>query len=366
MVPRAWRWRPDSCKILDGMKQHLSFLCPRLLTALCLLTLACAGSDKPKAVSADTWATVDGRPITRDEVEKAFRRTQDGAAALSPEEAMTVKLSVLNEMIVQDILIARARALKIEVPDSELDAAFTEGKKNLTEAAFEDELKKRNLSAADMREGLRRELIAKKLLDQEVVAKVAVTDQDVNDFFNANRAQFTIAEESYRIAQIVVTPERAAQPTNRTGNDATTPQEAAFKARMIMERLKAGARFSEMAMDFSEDPESAQRGGDLGLVPMSALKQAPDRLREAVIGQKPGTVNVVNAGGIFTIVAVIAHEQAGERGLSTPGVKDGITETLKNRKEQLLRTAYLTAARGDAGVVNHAARRIVESQGKPQ
>ena len=58
------------------------------------------------------------------------------------------------------------------------------------------------------------------------------------------------------------------------------------------------------------------------------------------------------------------HEQAGERNLSTPGVKDAITQTLKTRKEQLLRTAYLSAARGDADVVNHIARRLVASQGK--
>jgi len=279
---------------------------------------------------------------------------------------MTVKLSLLNELILQDILIAKARALKMDVTDSELNAAYAERKKNLTDAAFEEELKKRNLSSADMRDGVRRELLAKKLLDQEVVAKVAVTDKDVNDFFNSNRAQFTIAEESYRLAQIVITPERAAQQVNRTGNDATTPQEAAFKVRMVMERLQAGTPFADVAMDYSEDAESAQRGGDIGLVPMSALQRAPEPLRKAVIGQKPGTVNVASAGGIYTIVAVIAHEPAGERGLSTPGVKDGITQTLKDRKEQLLRTAYLSAARGDAAVVNHAARRVVESQGKLQ
>jgi hypothetical protein len=227
-------------------------------------------------------------------------------------------------------------------------------------------LKKRNLSVADIREGLRRELTAKKLLEQEVVSKVAVTDQDVTDFFNANRAQFTVAEESYRIAQIVITPDRAAQPANRTGNDATTPQEAAFKVRMVMERLKAGAQFADVAMDYSEDPQTAQRGGDLGLVPVSALKRAPPALRDAVIGQKPGTINVASAGGAHTIVAVIAHEAPGERGLTTPGVREGITATVKGRKEQLLRTAYLSAARGDAEVVNHAARRVVESQGKVQ
>lgn len=331
-----------------------------------LVGLAAGCQKKPAAVSADTWATVDGRPITRDDVEKAFRRTQDTAATLSPDEAMTLKLSLLNEMILQDVLLTKARALKIEVPDSEVDAAYAEGKKNLSDAAFEEELKKRNLGAADMREGVRRELLAKKLLDREVVSKVSVTDQDVTDFYNANRAQFTVAEESYRLAQIVVTPERGAQPANRTGNDAATPQEASFKVRMIMERLKTGTRFSDLAADYSEDPESAPRGGDLGLVPLSALKQAPEPLRNAVIGKTPGTVNLVTAGGIYTLVLVIAHEQAGERGLSTPGVKDGITQTLKDRKEQLLRTAYLSAARNDAVVVNHVARRIVEGNGKLQ
>ena len=344
----------------------------RLAAGVCLgavvLTVAGCRSDsaRPQNVSADTWATVDGRAITRDDVEKTFRRSQEGTSTLSPEEAMTLKLSILNEMILQDILLAKARALKIEVPDSELDTAFSDRKKNLSDEQFQQELKKRNLAVDDMREGLRRELMAKKLLDQEVVSKISVTDQEINDFFNANRAQFTLAEESYHIAQIVVTPERGAQQVNRTGNDATTPQEAAFKVRMIMERLKAGASFSDVAMDYSEDPQTAPRGGDLGLVPVSALNRAPAPLRDAVIGQKPGTVKVASSNGAHTIVAVIAHEQAGERGLSTPGVKDGISGTLKNRKEQLLRTAYLSAARSDANVVNHIARRMVEAKGKAQ
>ena len=69
-------------------------------------------------------------------------------------------------------------------------------------------------------------------------------------------------------------------------------------------------------------------------------------------------------GGAHTLVLVVAHEPAGQRDLSTPGVSDRITEALKARKEQLLRAAYLTAARSDADVVNYLARRIVEGQGK--
>ena len=337
---------------------------PVLLVTLACIAAGCGKQPGASSVSPDTWATVDGKALTRDDVEKAFRRTQDGAQTMSAEEALTVKLSLLNEMIVQEIVLAKAQALKIEVPDSELDAAYNDAKKNMTEETFAQELKKRNLTPADMRDGLRRELMAKKLIEREVTAKVTVTDQEVNDFYNANKAQFTVAEEAYRIAQIIVTPEPAGRPTNRTGNDASTPEEATFKVRMIMERLKAGASFSDVAMDYSEDPETAPRGGDLGLVPVSALQKAPAPLREAVIGQKPGNVRVVTGGGVHTIVAVIAHEVAGERGLTTPGVKDGITQTIKTRKEQLLRTAYLTAARGDAKIENHLARRLVASNGK--
>jgi peptidyl-prolyl cis-trans isomerase SurA len=318
----------------------------------------------PTKVSEDVWAVVDGREIRRDEVEKAYRRTSDESQTASDEERLTAKLSLLNDLVLQDLLLAKARALKIEVPESEIEKATAEAKKNMPDETFQQELSKRGLTAADMRETLRRELIADKLIEREVRSKIAVTEQEVSDFFNANRAQFNFAEDSYHIAQIAVTPVRDSRPANRTGNDAATPQEAAAKIGMLMERLKAGTSFGELAMAYSEDPESAPRGGDLGFIPVSALKQAPPPLRDAVLKAKPGNVNVVSAGGAHTIVLLVAFEPAGQRDLSTPGVRTNVTDTLRGRKEQLLRAAYLTALRNDAEVVNHLARRLVESQGK--
>ena len=58
-------------------------------------------------------------------------------------------------------------------------------------------------------------------------------------------------------------------------------------------------------------------------------------------------------------------ELAGQRELTTPGIRERITETLRTRREQLMRTAYLTTVRSDARVVNYLARRVVETQGKP-
>lgn len=342
----------------------LSALIAVSLTAACRPTPAKPAATTATPASADIWAVVDSRPITRDVVEKAYRRLGNAAEAPSDEETLTAKLSLLNDLIVQDILLAKARELKVTVPDSEIDAAYADAKKNITDEAFQQELGRRQLTPAELREALGRELLAEKLLRQEVGSKIAVTDQDVSDFFNANRAQFNVAEEGYHIAQIVVTPVRDPQLANRSGDDAATPQAAAAKAQMLMERLKTGASFGDLAIEYSEDPESAPRGGDLGLVPLSRLKQAPPQLRDAVLKGTPGSARLVSAGGAHTIVLVISHELAGQRDLSMPAVRERITETLRARREQLLRAAYLTAARSDAKVVNYLARRLVESQGK--
>jgi peptidyl-prolyl cis-trans isomerase SurA len=333
--------------------------------AAVVASLACGSkpaAEPAKEPSADTWAVVDGREITRQDVEKAYRRMRDASTpALSFEEEMPTKLNLLNDLIVQDLLIAKAGALKIEVPASELDTAFADAQKNITPAAFQQELTQRGLTAADMREGLRRELLTQKVLNQEVGSKIKIADQDVTAFFNANRAQYNVPEESYHLAQIVVTPVRDAQVANGTGDDATTPEAAVTKVKMLMERLKAGASFRDLAVGYSEDPDSAPRGGDLGLVPVSRIKQAPAPMRDAVLNKSAGSVNLVNTGNAYALLLVVGHEAAGQRDLSTPGVRDRITEQLRGRRENLLRAAYLTALRSDAQVVNYLARRLVAS-----
>ena len=97
---------------------------------------------------------------------------------------------------------------------------------------------------------------------------------------------------------------------------------------------------------------------------ISSLKQTPPQLRDAVLNKAPGSINVVTVGGAHTIVLVVAREPAGQRDLSMPAVRQSITDTIRGRREQVLRTAYLTAARADADVVNYFARKLVESQGK--
>jgi peptidyl-prolyl cis-trans isomerase SurA len=319
----------------------------------------------PKAPSADVWAVVDGRDIRREEVERAYRGVvQQTPTPPSEEEVLTMKLGIVDELITQSVLQARGRTLNIEVTDAEVETAFGERKKSVTDEAFQQQLTQRGLTADDMKAGVRRELFVKKVLDKEVSSKIAITDQDITDFYNNNRAQFNVAEPQFRIAQIVITPVPEQQLRNRMNDDAKSPAEAARKAQMLGERLRAGADFSQVAMDYSEDPQSAPQGGDLGFVPMSALNQVPPALRDAVLKSQPGNINTVSSGGAHTIVMLLGREAAGQRDLSAPNVRDGIRDILRDRKEQLLRAAYISSARNDAKVVNHLAQLVVSAQGK--
>ncbi len=329
-----------------------------------LLVQACSSAPAAPAVTADTWAVVGGRQIMRADVDKAFERNRDPNQVISAEETLVAKLGLLDDLIVQELLVARAPALQIVVADADVDKAYVEAKKGVTDEVFKQELTRRNLTEADLRETLKRELTVQEVLKKEVTSKVAIADQEVTDFFEANKAQFNIPEDAVRVAQIVVTPGADAQIANRSGDDATTPQAAQAKIATLMQRLQSGAAFGEVARDFSEDPESAPRGGDMGLVPVTAIRQAPAALRDAVLNMEPGTARVVNDGSVLRIMLVVSREKAGQRDLATPGTKEQILEALKARREQLLRDAFLSGLRADADVTNYLARRLVEGNGK--
>jgi peptidyl-prolyl cis-trans isomerase SurA len=347
--------------LIAGSRRPVSLL-PAI--ALTLAAGACRPAPQAPPVSPDTWAVVDGRSITREDVDKAYRRTSQPSTSDSPEEVLHAKLLLLDDLVLRNILVARAAEQKIELPEAELDAAYTAARKDVPDAQFQEELTRRKLTAGDMREALRSDLLAQKVLEREVVSKAVVSDAEIAAFFESNRASFNVPEDAVHLAQIVVTPAPEAQVVNRSRSDATTPQQAAEKAQMLLGRLKAGGAFRELAADFSEDAESVTRGGDLGLVPVSAIRRAPAPLRDAVLSAEPGTVRLVSAGGVHTIVLVVSRETAGQRDLSTPEVRQRITDLLRGRREQVLRAAYLSTIRSNAKVVNHIARRVLESDGK--
>lgn len=329
------------------------------------LTGACQPAASPTAApGADVWATVDGRQITREAVEKAYRASVDPTATPSDEEVLGAKLNLVDELVNQDLLLVKAKAQSLEATGTEIENAYAERRRNVPDEAFQLQLSQRGLTPEDLRLTIGREMAIQKLLDKEVSSKITIADADIAAFYEKNKAQFNLTEPQYRLGQIGITPVKDAGLVNRQRNDAGTPAEAKAKADMLMARIKEGADFGELALDYSEDPQSLAQGGDLGYIAASSLNRVAPQLRDAVMKMQPGAVSVVTMNGSYTILMLIAREPAGQRELSNPSVRDGIRDLLRSRKEEVLRAAYLGSLRNDARVVNHLARQIVESQGR--
>jgi peptidyl-prolyl cis-trans isomerase SurA len=337
-----------------------------LLPLAAMLFATMAGCNKQTQHASDVWAVVNGKEIKRDEVEKYYRtRVNPEGQEPSQEEALSLKLNVLDELINNEILLERAKKLNLEASDGEVEDKFTELKSPYTEEEFQRQLKTGAVSVDDLKRDLRRQLSITKLMNREVVAKISISDQDVAEFYSANNAQFNVAEPQYRIAQIVVTPKKEPQIRNRKNDDATNEAEAQRKVKMLMDRLNSGADFGQLAMDYSEDMNSAATGGDLGYVPESALNQSDPMLKKLVLGLKPGQVSQpIQLKEGYRILKLITRESPGLRGINDPQVQQTIRDTLRNRKEQLLKAAYMAVARDEVRTTNYLAQQVIEAAGK--
>jgi peptidyl-prolyl cis-trans isomerase SurA len=335
--------------------------------AAILLSLL-AGCKQPEHHAPDVWAVVNGVEIKRDEVEKYYKsRINPEAQETSPEEILSGKLNVVEQLINNEILLERAKKLNLEASDGEVEDKFTELKSPFTEEEFQRKLRDGGMTVDDLKRDLRRQLSIQKLLNREVAAKVTITDQDVSDFYNANRNQFNVAEAQFRISKIEITPRKDPLVRNRKNDDATNEAEAQRKAKMLEDKLNSGADFAQLAMDYSEDPNTAGNGGDLGYIPESSLNaaQTDPLLKKEVLSLKPGQVSPpIQMRDKILILKLVAREAAGQRNVNDPQVQQMVRDTLRNRKEQLLRNAYLAVARDEAHVTNYLALQVIETAGK--
>ena len=338
------------------------------LVAVVLLTLLAGCNSK---TGGDVMATVDGRKIFRTDVDKYYD-SQVASAQQPPagEQATALRLNILRQMIDDQILMRRAEKLGLLATEDEVDRKFNEIKAPFTQEEFDKRMQDRKVTVADFKSDIRRSITVDKVLNKEVSSKINITDQDINDYYNAHKAEFNLIEPQYHLAQIMVTPSPNPQVHNQN-DKAQNEADARKKIQMISNRLDSGDDFATLAMKYSEDPETAGNGGDLGTVPESGLKGTDPFTRDMVLKLKPGQyspiISVVNpatkqAVG-FRIVKLVAKEPAGQRDLSDPRVQQAIRSQLHDRREQLLKAAYYEVLRDSAKVENYYAKQVLDRNG---
>ena len=329
---------------------------------LALGTLALVFACRRQGADArERWAEVDGQPIYREEVERIFRsRVAAGTEAASPEQALSFKLSILGELISDQILVAHAAHTGVVVSEAEIDTKVAELASPYSKEEFQKKVNEQGLQMDDLRRQVRQTLIITKLINKEISSRIAVGDAEIARYYERNKASFNVPETEYHLAQIQVTPVADAEVRNLKNDDAKTPAAAERKIQALYVRLQAGNDFATVAQEYSEDPRTAAGGGDMGFVPASALDSSP-QLKQVVSSLKVGQMSgIFRSSTGFHIVKLLSKEEAGQRLLSDVQVQNAIRQTLRNEKEQLLKAAYIEDLRNRAKVVNYLAAQIVK------
>ncbi len=338
---------------------RFSFL--SLVVAAAILSNGCR-----HAVPDNVAATVNGHSITFAELDKRYQSTfMSSAERPSDDQMMIQKLEVLRSLVDNEIMLQRAERLGLMATDADVESKFSEFKAPYTQEEFQKQLAATKMTAEDMKAQLKRDLSVQKLFNKEITSHISISDKDVTDFYNSNKTSFNFPEPQVHLAQILVTPNPDTNVRNLKGDKAQNEEQARKKIEMLSARLKQGEDFTELAQNFSEDPTSAPNGGDMGYVPESALDKANPELRKAIQAASPGQVTtVVRTAEGFRIFKVYTKEPAGQRELTDPRVQQNIRETLRNRKDQLLRAAYYEVARDEAKVVNSLAVSVSQTKDK--
>ncbi|HEV2112836.1 MAG TPA: SurA N-terminal domain-containing protein, partial [Terriglobales bacterium] len=258
------------------------FARPAALLAAAAIVIASTGcfSTKP---DKDTVAVVNGKKILRSELDKYYNNQTAGAQQPpSGEQAASLRLSILKELIDDEIMMQRAEKLGLVATDEEVDSKITELKSPYTQEEFEKRLQEKKITLDDLKREIRSNLTVNKVMNKEVTSRISITDADISNYYNQHKAEFNLVEPQYHLARIVVTTQPNPQIHNAKNDKAQNESQAKAKIQQLLNRLDSGEDFATVAMNYSEDPDIASNGGDMGFLPESSLKGFDPVIRDAV------------------------------------------------------------------------------------
>lgn len=297
-----------------------------LLTSVLIGLTVWVGS----ALSAETYkdrlvAVVNGDVILFSDLEKQKQPLMRSLSVLPipvvPPGKWPTEKEILDELIIVQLLEQEAGRKGVTVEDQAVDASIESIRKrnNLTHDQFILHLAASGANYADYRKMMKRQFLLRKLIAMEVGQKIALSEEDAQNYFKEHRDRI---EEEFRSLMEPSGQGRAPEegtkpeiPTHETiytggkirlrqitlplppAGDPKKKAEALAKARKIIEDVQTGGDFAQLAKKYSQDP-TAKSGGDLGLMDYKDLRP---ELQQMVQRMKTGSVTppLSSRNGVF-------------------------------------------------------------------
>lgn len=277
-----------------------------LMIALIFLTIGLApmiASADGKHASADSDVTlpdvvakVNGIEIKSDAIKLQLSNTmRKGQRSFSPAEKRKIVSGLVDKEIVRELVHQEGKATKVKIAPSAVEKEFNGVMKPYkNKEDFNKALKARGLTEDELKNSIEVDLIAKKLIDDQVKGKIKITDEDVKKYYASNEKKF-LRPEAYRARHIFISifpPELIkSTPVNELkARKEELDKEAKKKIDDIFKESKAGANFEELAKKYSHDSASAPNGGNLDFIYKGVFDPAFD---EAIAKMKIGDISDV-------------------------------------------------------------------------
>jgi len=338
--------------------------------SLILIALACMPAFAHGQVVEEIIARVNNQIITRSEFARSKDQLRDEVKTQDPANADKLyadrEKDVLRDLIDQQLLIEKAADLGLSA-DTDVIKRLDQMRKDMkldSMEALQKEAEKQGVSWEDFQQNMKNQILTQKVIGEEVGGHLAMTKEEEEKFYDEHKSEMQ-HPEFIRLSEILIAPkpvtpaitsasgpaamgpnDQAQAPADeaaKQAEDAAALAAAKAKAEDLLNQLKAGAKFDDIAKKYSDGPSAAD-GGALGTFERGKLAK---ELEDKTFAMKAGEItDVIRVKQGYTILRVDDHEMAG-----VPPMKDvlpKIQDALYYQKLQPALRAYLTKLREDA------------------
>jgi peptidyl-prolyl cis-trans isomerase SurA len=236
---------------------------------------------------------VNGEIFTKTELEsrqiaalRSMGREVDPSDARLREMLDEVTPDLMVNVVDEMLIVQRGRELGYRLADDQFQSILESIKKDNkieSEEQFQAALKQENMSMADLRKQLERQMIVSRVQQNEVLGKIGVSDDEARRYYDSHLGEFT-SPQSITLREIFINV-----PGDGTTINVGRDEEAREKAIKIRDRAVAGESFEKLAADISDAPSRA----NAGLIgPLNLSDVSPD-LRKLLTQMKVGQVSEV-------------------------------------------------------------------------
>ncbi|MBS1852269.1 MAG: peptidylprolyl isomerase [Acidobacteria bacterium] len=313
------------------------------LLAVALVPSSLLGAD---TVIEEIVARVNNSIITRSEYLRSkdqLRQEAQQQDAVNVDKVVAEReKDVLRDLIDQQLLLQKGADLGITA-DTEVIKRLDEMRKQMKLDSME-ELEKaaeaQGVSFEEVKQNIRNSIITQQVIGREVGSRISITKDEEQKFYEDHKADMERPEQ-IRLSELLISTDK------KPGNDSDDEQQrvtvAQAKATQLLQQIREGASFEDVAKKNSNGPTAAQ-GGDLGYFKRGTLAK---ELEDKTFAMKPGEVSdTIRTKQGFVILKVSEHQQPGIPAFSE--VEPRIQDALYMQKVQPALRAYMMKLREDA------------------